>query len=95
MLIDLVAAEEAVKKLKLDLGLSHRASCIDVELWNHSTGTRELRVKIHVFDKDDICRAGRELTWELALEAVKLAVLGTSADPGTQPITVKVNAGEG
>ena len=87
MNIDLIAAEQAIAEFKQKLELIG-PSCIEVVLWNHRGGRRELSVRISIFDKNDTCQQGSASTWEMALDKVGAQLLPASIDPGEQPIEV-------
>lgn len=88
MQIDLVEAEAAVERLKLTQGIPDHASCIDIILWKFSSGSRELRVRITVFDGLNRCQQGEGPTWENALERVRVSFNAQGVDPGREPIEV-------
>lgn len=67
MKVDFSPAEQAIEKLKTELGLEGSASSVQCDSWVYLSGHRELRIKLFLFDGNRVCHIGTGPTWQHAL----------------------------
>jgi len=70
--IDLIEADAALLALMAEYGIAQWTRCVNIEFWNHTNGSKELRVLLTAFVNEATCEGASESTWQDAIESLRI-----------------------